>query len=130
MKFTYRNFKNMVPEDKVLIKDYFKFKIGKLDLVLSAYEEVIKVKTDALGREYTRDPYMIPLFTIDLLMDSIENLIDGRITKIEGVGDGIYVAIELKDNMGSKNLKGYAMDHDFFSGLFHIFLKLLREKKG
>jgi hypothetical protein len=73
---------------------------------------------------------MIPLFTIDLLMDSIEALMGGTITKIEGVGDGIYVSIDLEKTNGYKILKGYAMDHDFLSGLLHIFMTLLKESKG
>lgn len=128
VKISYRNFKNMLPTDKELINEYFKFKTG--DVVLSAYGEIIKVKDDSAGREYSKDPYMIPLFTIDLLIELIETLMEGEIVKIEGVEDAIYVSINLDEIIGDKILKGYAIGHDLFNGLFHIFMTLLKEYKG
>lgn len=128
MAFMYEDFKRLLPEDKKLIHKYFKFSKG--DIVTSAYGEVIQVGKDSYGKNYSKDKYMIPLFTIDLLVKEIENLEEGKIISIEREDDYMKITISLNKKLGCKSLKGYTCHHEIFSGLFNIFLNLLKKYKG
>jgi len=127
MRFTYDNFKNMLPEDQQLIKEYFQFKPG--DIIISAYGEILYVKNKAYAREYSRDPKMMPLLTIELLIESIEALTHKKVVKLEAKENYIHVSLQGEKKLICDVLKGYSMDQDIFSGLLHSFLTLLNEQK-